>query len=49
MNHGLISNVSDLLNRFEVQAEADHKTDLAMQEQKDIEQNAMLEFCSNGV
>ena len=49
MNQGMIDNASDLLQRIEKHLEDEHQKELANQDQKDADQWAMLQFCSNGV
>lgn len=49
MNQGMVDNASDLLQRIEKYLEVAHKKEQALQEQKDADQWAMLQFCSDGV
>ena len=49
MNQGMIDNATELLQRIEKHIEDEDKKQLAIQEQKDREQYAMLQFCSDGV
>ena len=49
MNQGMIDNASDLLQRIEKHIESEDKKQLDIDDRNDREQNAMLQFCSEGV